>query len=525
MDESLSTALDTASGKVQKPVQNMDLKRKLDDPAPRVAKKVKVDNVGESPKVKKLISRLNELREIKKQEKAGAKKPLAPWPTIFDHDGSPKIVVASFPATPERVSVCLSPISAFRSLQGGLTGPCPDCPPKDEQIKTLTRRLEEAWDLLGTREEQIQKLTDTVTLGETYRKYLHSQLVELKGPIRVMCRLKPLDSQSSACVLCPEEALGVSRRDLHSVAWGTGQHKTTYLFDRVFRADTNQDEVFDEIKPYVQSALDGDHVCIFTYGQTGSGKTYTLEGPHFSGAINATSGVIPRAVLFLFQEMQRQNTTASLSVTVSCLEIYNDSLYDLFSDSVEKLTIKTLYGKVVIEPLEWIKVANAEELLSRLAIGVHRRATRETHMNAASSRSHCVYQFQFDGVSRENRPIAGKLNIIDLAGSERSNSESYEGKSQKEVAEMRLIQNEAKFINTSLSCLRRVVSSLIANKSRSTGLLPPYRESKLTRILQDSLAHPDAKLLLIINICSGLENASETRESLKFGADAQFCLA
>lgn len=95
----------------------------------------------------------------------------------------------------------------------------------------------------------------------------------------------------------------------------------------------------------------------------------------------------------------------------------------------------------------------------------------------------------------------------------------------KEVADMRLIQSEAKFINTSLSCLRRVVSSLIANKARSTGLLPPYRESKLTRILQDSLAHPDAKLLLIINICAGAENAAETRESLKFGADAQFCLA
>lgn len=509
MEERLQEVIEQATNKVQKAVQSLDLKRKLEETSTQPAKKPKLDSKAQ-------ISKLSTLREIKKQEKAGKPRFRSPWPPIFEHEGSPKVIVASFPATPQRDN------SPFKENREPLV--CLNCPEKDSQLQILAQKLEYALSALNERESCITQLEETISQAEEYRKHLHSQLVELKGPIRVMCRLKPVDSSTSPCLSLPESTLG--ERHTHSVTWSLGAHKTTYLFDRVFSMETGQEEVFDEVKPYIQSALDGDHVCIFTYGQTGSGKTYTLEGPNFTGTVNSDSGVVPRAALYLFNEINRQNTSGTAyTVQISCLEIYNDALYDLFTDSGEKLSIKTIHNKVIIEPLTWYKVTSSSELLAKLASGVQLRSTRETHLNASSSRSHCLYQLTLEGTDSSGKTISGKLNIIDLAGSERSNIDTFEGKSQRELADMKSIQSEAKFINTSLSCLRRVVSSLIANKARGSGLLPPFRESKLTMILQDSLLMPDAKVLVIVNVCSGSDTAAETRESLKFGSDAQFCLS
>jgi len=510
MEDGLKEVIEHATGKVEKAVQNLDLKRKLVETGSTLpVKKPKLENKAQ-------ISKLSTLREIKKQEKAGKSRTRSGWPLIFEHEGSPKVIVASFPTTPQRDN------SPFKENREPAT--CVDCPAKDSQLQSLAQRLEDANSALNERDFRIRHLEETVSQAEEYRKHLHSQLVELKGPIRVMCRLKPIDPGASPCVFLPEAGLG--ERHAHSVTWLTGVHKTTYLFDRVFSMEASQEEVFEEVKPYIQSALDGDHVCIFTYGQTGSGKTYTLEGPNFSGTVTSESGVVPRAALYLFSELSRQSESgAGYSVQVSCLEIYNDALYDLFTDSGEKLSIKTIHNKVTIDPLSWHSVSSSVDLLSKLASGVQRRCTRETHLNVSSSRSHCLYQLTIEGTDASGKAISGKLNIIDLAGSERSNLETFEGKSQREVADMKSIQSEARFINTSLSCLRRVVSSLIANRARGSGLLPPFRESKLTRILQDSLLLPEAKVLVIVNVCSGSDTAAETRESLKFGTDAQFCLS
>ena len=506
-----------AQGAADKP-QNMDLKRKLEDSGPaQIAKKPKVERNAESPKVQRLISKLSSVRQVWKEEKAGKPRARSAWLPVIEHDGSTRGVVASIPASPQSDT---SP--SKENYAPNKPVECVACPLKDSQIQALSQQLDVTNSTLTEKDLRIRQLKDTIDQAEEYRKYLHSQLVELKGPIRVMCRLKPVDIGTSLCVTLPEIRLG--ERVAHSVTWANGAHKTSFLFDRVFEMKTTQEEVFEEVKPYVQSALDGEHVCIFTYGQTGSGKTYTLEGPNFTGTVNSDSGVVPRAAIHIFNEINRQSG-ASYSVHLSCLEIYNDALYDLFTDSTDKLNIKTSHNKVLIDPLSCLPVTSCSDLLAKLASGVQRRSIRETHLNASSSRSHCLYQFTFEGSNASGKPVSGKLNIIDLAGSERANVDAYEGKSVREVADMKTVQSEARFINTSLSCLRRVISSLIANRARGSGLLPPFRESKLTRILQDSLLAPSAKMLVIVNVCSGSESAAETRESLKFGADAQFCLS
>lgn len=500
------------------PLQNISLKRKLDPPPSTVPpKKPKVDTEADSPKVKRLISKLSTLREMKKQEKASKPRARTPWPPIFEHEGSPKIVVASFPATPQRDN------SPFRDNEKPVV--CGDCVGKAREIESLGQKLELAYVRITEREDRIRELESTLLQAEDYRKYVHSQLVELKGPIRVMCRLKPLSPNSQACVTLPELTFG--EKHPHTVLWTLNSHRSSYLFDRVFSADASQLEVFEEIKPYIQSGLDGDHVCIFTYGQTGSGKTYTLEGPHFTGNIEVNTGVVPRAAVYLFHEIERQTHTGmSYTVQISCLEIYNDALYDLFTDSEEKLSIKTIHNRVQIDPLHWEIVTNSSDLLLKIASAVQSRVTRDTHLNTASSRSHCLYQLSITGVnSATGNSVSGRINIIDLAGSERANIDTYAGKSAREVADMRAVLSEARFINTSLSCLRRVVSSLIVNKSRGSGLLPPFRESKLTRILQESMMMQGAKILVIVNVCMESDTAGETRESLKFGSDAQFCLS
>lgn len=489
-------------------LQNVDLKRKCPDSSPTQSeKKPKL----ESPKVQRLISKLSTVREVWKQEKAGQPRTRSAWLPTIENEGSAQ--AASLPASPH-----LSPLKDSQLPRKPLA--CLECPAKDTQIQTILQRIEDVSVTLSERDVRIRQLKDTITQAEEYRRYLHSQVVELKGPIRVMCRLKPLDSGASSCVYLPE--IGLGERCAHSVAWGSGTHKSTYLFDRVFGAQASQEEVFEEVKAYVQSAIDGDQVCLFTYGQTGSGKTYTLEGPSFTGAVTSQSGIVPRTAIYLFDEISRQGGV-DYSVHVSCLEIYNEALYDLFTDSNAKLSIKTVRNKVLIDPLTCVPVASSSALLTALASAIQRRSTRDTHLNVSSSRSHCLYSFTFQGTNASGQTIAGKLNIIDLAGSERANVDTFEGKSLREVADMKAVQSEAKFINISLSCLRRVVSSLIAIRARGSGLLPPFRESKLTRILQDSLLAPAAKVLVIVNVCSGTETAAETRESLKFGSDAQFC--
>ncbi|XP_062847647.1 kinesin-like protein KIFC3 [Trichomycterus rosablanca] len=327
------------------------------------------------------------------------------------------------------------------------------------------------------------------------RKY-HEQLVELKGNIRVLCRVKPVlkedqhdDSQAVAVTTDPhnESALTVLSK---------GKAKGFEL-DKVFHPQATQEEVFQEIEPLITSCIDGYHVCIFAYGQTGSGKTYTMEGSVENPGINQ------RALKHLFNEIEERKDMWTYTITVSSVEIYNEVLRDLLSKDGEKLDIKiNPDGTGLHVPgLRIIEVKSFQHIKKILATARRNRITFGTQMNQHSSRSHALLTVTVQGTDlATGTKSSGKLNLVDLAGSERVSKSGAEGERLK----------EAQNINRSLLALGDVIQAL---RGRQTHI--PFRNSRLTYLLQDSLGKGN-KTAMVVQISSLERNAEETLCSLKF---------
>ena len=299
------------------------------------------------------------------------------------------------------------------------------------------------------------------------------------------------------------------------------ESRTTYIYDRVFSLSTTQSEVFEEVAPFLQSALDGEKVCIFAYGQTGSGKTYTMEGPlddelYIGGQLTEQSGILPRAGHFIFKEITRLKSKGyEYTVTCSALEIYNEELRDLLSATGQDAALQlTMSGKneTEIKSLTWIPVHSMEDLLKMIKIASENRRVEKTSSNERSSRSHSIFQIKLAGESPSStKKFAGLLNIIDLAGSERASKDAIVAKNDQ-------LMKEARHINQSLTTLGRVLT-MLADRRASKKAAIPYRESKLTRVLQNSLQF-ESKTLMFVNICPSLENLGQSKESLRFASTA-----
>ncbi|TTF41815.1 Kinesin-like protein KIFC3 [Bagarius yarrelli] len=324
------------------------------------------------------------------------------------------------------------------------------------------------------------------------RKY-HEQLVELKGNIRVLCRVKPVlkedqhdEGQAVAVTTDPhnESALSVLSK---------GKAKTFEL-DKVFHPQATQEEVFQEIEPLITSCIDGYHVCIFAYGQTGSGKTYTMENP----------GINQRALKHLFNEIEERKDMWSYTITVSSVEIYNEVLRDLLSKDGDKLDIKINpdgTGQLHVPGLRIKEVKNFQHIKKILATARRNRITFGTQMNQHSSRSHALLTITVQGTDlATGTKTTGKLNLVDLAGSERVSKSGAEGERLK----------EAQNINRSLLALGDVIQAL---RGRQTYI--PFRNSRLTYLLQDSLGKGN-KTAMVVQISSLEKNVEETLCSLKF---------
>eukprot|EP01017_Pseudomicrothorax_dubius_P025433 TRINITY_DN2749_c0_g2_i3.p1 TRINITY_DN2749_c0_g2~~TRINITY_DN2749_c0_g2_i3.p1 ORF type:complete len:740 (-),score=122.99 TRINITY_DN2749_c0_g2_i3:59-2278(-) len=415
---------------------------------------------------------------------------------------------------------------------------------KEEEIKELKKQISVLIDLMKTKEDllcekdntiaeikdEVAQKKDCLIMSEKCRQLLHQQLQEMRGRLRIFCRIKPQRNVASECLALPErDQVELSEQksykivELHGSIAGK-QTKQNFIFDRVFDQSTTQQDVFEEMKYFVQSAIDGEHVSILAYGQTGSGKTYTMEGLDLASSagkkIVESSGIIPRALDFIFAEKQRLISLGiTLEMELACLEIYNDNITDLLSGGEkrqpsgdqQKFNIHMENGRVVVQNLCWTAIESHETFWGCIRKAYSLRTVDKNFWNERSSRSHCIYRLKLVNSSKQKE---GLLTFVDLAGSERSEPTQDAG---ADIQHKKKIQNEANFINKSLTTLGRIVR-MIADKSPNTAI--PYRESKLTRLLQDSLGAASSQTLLFVNVCPSSENFLQTKESLIFGSKA-----
>lgn len=381
-----------------------------------------------------------------------------------------------------------------------------ECEDQKKLVKDLQTRVEEA---------ELQLLE-----AEKLRKKLHNTILELKGNIRVFCRVRPIlsdydcNSTEGTIVSFPTstEVLGRGIDLMHNA------QKYSFTFDKVFSHAASQEDVFVEISQLVQSALDGYKVCIFAYGQTGSGKTYTMMG---KPEATEQKGLIPRSLEQIFQISQTLQTQGwKYKMQASMLEIYNETIRDLLSPgrpgSMEanaalgkQYTIKhDSNGNTHVSDLTIVDVCSIKEVSFLLQQAAHSRSVGKTQMNEQSSRSHFVFTLRISGVNENTeQQVQGVLNLIDLAGSERLKQSGSTGERLKET----------QAINKSLSALSDVIFA-IAKKEDHV----PFRNSKLTYLLQPCLGG-DSKTLMFVNVSPESSSAGESICSLRFAARVNSC--
>jgi len=354
----------------------------------------------------------------------------------------------------------------------------------------------------GFNQKLVSEVTDKYKREMSLRRKYFNQLQELRGNIRVFCRVRPLlpfelNKGYRSCVTFPEEGqLIVHQADKKS----DDIIEHFFEFDQVYDPETSQEEACEDTSEYIQSVMDGYNVSIFAYGQTGSGKTYTMMGPAENPGVNR------RALNELFKMVAQREGMYDYNIMLSIFEIYNNEPRDLLdmqkNKKEKKYAVKSgKDGSVFIDGLVEREVTNMEEVLEAMAIADTNRTSATTKMNEHSSRSHMLLSVFVRGFNKPaNIEYRGRLYLVDLAGSERV------GKSGAKGINLR----EAQHINKSLSALGDVMSAL-----QSKQKFIPFRNSKLTYLMQNSLGG-HAKTIMFINICPTNEHCVETLSSLKF---------
>ncbi|XP_052180529.1 kinesin-like protein KIN-14C [Diospyros lotus] len=362
-----------------------------------------------------------------------------------------------------------------------------------------------------------------ISEGEKLRKKLHNTILELKGNIRVFCRVRPLLPDDGAgtdnSVVSYPTSVESKGRGIELIQSG---QKLPFSFDKVFNHEASQNDVFVEISQLVQSALDGYKVCIFAYGQTGSGKTYTMMGMPESPE---QKGLIPRSLEQIFQSSQSLLAQGwKFKMQASMLEIYNETIRDLLSVNRssgselaraesggvgKQYAIKhDVNGNTHVSDLTIVDVCSIKEVSSLLQQAAQSRSVGKTQMNEHSSRSHFVFTLRISGVNESTeQQVQGVLNLIDLAGSERLSRSGATGDRLKET----------QAINKSLSCLSDVIFALAKKEDHV-----PFRNSKLTYLLQPCLGG-DSKTLMFVNISPDPVSLGESLCSLRFAARVNSC--
>ncbi|CAG7900068.1 unnamed protein product [Brassica rapa] len=332
-------------------------------------------------------------------------------------------------------------------------------------ISLLQMKYQQEFKILG---EHLHGLAYAATgyqrVLEENRK-LYNQVQDLKGSIRVYCRVRPfLPGQTSA--LTTVDHIEDSTISIATPSKYGKEGRKSFTFNKVFGPSASQEAVFADTQPLIRSVLDGYNVCIFAYGQTGSGKTFTMMGPN--ELTEESLGVNYRALSDLFHLSKIRNSS-------------QDGI------NVPEATL--------------VPVSTTSDVISLMNLGQKNRAVSATAMNDRSSRSHSCLTVHVQGRDlTSGATLRGSMHLVDLAGSERVDKSEVTGDRLK----------EAQHINKSLSALGDVIASLSQKNNHI-----PYRNSKLTQLLQDSLGG-QAKTLMFIHISPEVDTLGETLSTLKF---------
>ncbi|GMH76972.1 hypothetical protein TL16_g07252 [Triparma laevis f. inornata] len=355
----------------------------------------------------------------------------------------------------------------------------------------------------------VLELEDQLIKMKTERRKMFNVIQELRGNVRVFARIRPFLPDDNVAAEALPSVVPRSEFALKVANEKGNEHK--FSFDKVFAPSVSQEKVFLEVSEFVQSALDGYNVCLFSYGQTGSGKTHTMQG----SGVGQMRGIIPRAIEQVGSyKLELERDGWDYTMEVSFLEIYNETIRDLLRDdnNVEaKHDIKVdANGRRYVTELTMTPLDpnDSDQIEAVMRNASKHRSVACTDMNAESSRSHSVFTLHLTANNAKlKQTLRGKLNLVDLAGSERLERSGATGKQAK----------EAMAINKSLSALTTVFTS-IGNKASHI----PFRDSKLTYLLQPSLSG-SGKTLMMVNLSPTEESSGESLCTLRFGAAVNKC--
>ncbi|CAA0815322.1 P-loop containing nucleoside triphosphate hydrolases superfamily protein, partial [Striga hermonthica] len=377
-----------------------------------------------------------------------------------------------------------------------------------QEIAKTRKSYSDEFGVLGSRIKTMDNAVKNYYSLLSENQKLHNELQELKGNIRVYCRIRPfLPGQKGKQSIT--EYIGENGELIVVNPSKQGKEaRRSFKFDKVYGPTSTQEEVFSDIEPLIQSVLDGYNVCIFAYGQTGSGKTYTMSGPE--SASEKEWGVNYRALNKLFRISQSRESNFSYEVSVQMVEIYNEQVRDLLSNDASQKRYPFIFVSskrrmnsfgLAVPDASIQSVKSTSEVLKLMSVGLKNRAKGSTAMNERSSRSHSVVSIHANGVDEKSgSSLKGSLHLVDLAGSERVDRSEVTGERLK----------EAQHINKSLSALGDVIFAL-AQKSPHV----PYRNSKLTQLLQASLGG-QAKTLMFVQLNPDTTSYTESISTLKF---------
>ncbi|XP_028781367.1 kinesin-like protein KIN-14C isoform X2 [Neltuma alba] len=404
-----------------------------------------------------LVQELNCLREELKQIRDDRDRQLGQVKALTDEVAYYKEFTGNSCAQLDNLTIkinaleetCSSQREQINILQQQLAAKMEKLKMADLSVSETRTSFEEQKRLIHELQDRLADKEFQVIEGEKLRKKLHNTILELKGNIRVFCRVRPLlpdDGVGTDMVVSyptSTEALG---RGIELVQSG---QKYPFTFDKVFNHEASQQDVFIEISQLVQSALDGYKVCIFAYGQTGSGKTYTMMGRPDTPDLK---GLIPRSLEQIFQTSQALKDQGwSYKMQASILEIYNETIRDLLASNrssgidqtrtengvpgKQQYTIKhDANGNTHVSDLTIVDVRSVNEISSLLQQAAQCRSVGRTQMNEQSSRSHFVFTLRICGFNENTeQQVQGVLNLIDLAGSERLSRSGATGDRLKET--------------------------------------------------------------------------------------------